>query len=142
MDKLRNLDSLSIRICNWTRIAPGSRSDIAVNRTLRAAPQVKWSGNDRRPHFPRTNGSNHGKHEFIQVLRLPEVIPMKVVADAVTQAMHLGPIGFDVDRQRAPACIERRPARLDLATYPRLPRLTVQTTRVADCAALVPGMAA
>jgi hypothetical protein len=37
---------------------------------------------------------------------------------------------------------ERRPMRLDLAAYPHLPRLAVQTTCAADYAALVPEMAA
>jgi transposase len=85
---------------------------------------------------------NKGKREFIQVLRLLEAMPKDVVTDAVTQAIHLGAIGFDAVKLIALARIERRPARLDLAAYPHLPRLTVQTTRAADYAALVPGMAA
>jgi len=60
----------------------------------------------------------------------------------VTEAIHLGAIGFDAVKLIALARTERRPVRLDLAAYPHLPRLAVQTTRAADYAALVPGMAA
>jgi hypothetical protein len=34
--------------------------------------------------------------------------------------------------------MERRPARLDLTTYPHLPRLDVKVTQAADYAALMP----
>jgi hypothetical protein len=67
---------------------------------------------------------------------------ISVVTYAVTEAIHLGAIGFDAVKLIALARTERRPVRLDLAAYPHLPRLTVQTTRAADYAALVPGMAA
>lgn len=85
---------------------------------------------------------NKGKREFIQVLRLLEAMSKEVVTYAVTEAIHLGAIGFDAVKLIALARIERRPAQLDLAAYPHLPRLTVQTTRAADYAALVPGMTA
>ena len=60
----------------------------------------------------------------------------------MTEAIHLGAIGFDAVKLIALARIERRPVRLDLAAYPHLPRLVVQMTHAADYAALVPGMAA
>ena len=55
---------------------------------------------------------NKGKREFIQVLRLLEVIPKEVVTYAVTEAIHLGAIGFDavkgfVARTRIAAHIAR-----------------------------------
>ena len=65
----------------------------------------------------------------------------EVVTYAVTEAIHLSAIGFDAVKLIALARIERRPARLDLAAYPHLPKLAVQTTRATDYAALVPGMA-
>ena len=40
------------------------------------------------------------------------------------------------------ARIERRPARLDLAAYPHLPKMEVKTTRAADYATLLPELAA
>ena len=45
---------------------------------------------------------NRGRREFIQVLRLMEAIPMEIVASAVTEAIRLGAIGFDVGRRRHP----------------------------------------
>lgn len=93
-------------------------------------------------HLLEARMGNKGKREFIQVLRLLEAMPRDVVTYAVTQAIHLGAIGFDAVKLIALARIERRPARLDLAAYPHLPRLAVQTTRAADYAALVPGMVA
>ena len=93
-------------------------------------------------HLLEARMGNRGKREFIQVLRLLEAMPQDVVTYAVTQAIHLGAIGFDAVKLIALARTERRPVRLDLAAYPHLPRLTVQTTRAADYAALVPEMAA
>ncbi len=85
---------------------------------------------------------NRGKREFIQVLRLMEAMPKEIVACAVTEAIRLGAIGFDAVKLIALARLERRPARLDLATYPHLPKLAVRTTSAADYAALVPPLAA
>lgn len=79
-----------------------------------------------------------GKREYIQVLRLLEAMSMEVVAHAVTQAIHMGAISFDAVKQIALARIERRPARLDLTSYPHLPKLDVKVTQAADYAALVP----
>ena len=81
---------------------------------------------------------NKGKREFIQILRLLEAIPMEIVTFAVNEAIHIGVIGFDAVKQIALARIEQRPARLDLAAYPHLPKMDVKTTRAADYAALVP----
>jgi len=93
-------------------------------------------------HLLEARMGNKGKREFIQVLRRLEAMPKEVVTYAVTEAIHLGAIGFDAVKLIALARTERRPVRLDLAAYPHLPRLTVQMTRAADYAALVPGMAA
>lgn len=79
---------------------------------------------------------NRGRREFIQVLRLMEAMPRDIVTFAVTEAIRLGAIGFDAVKLIALARIERRPVRLDLAAYPHLPRLMVQTTRAADYAVL------
>jgi hypothetical protein len=76
------------------------------------------------------------------VLRLMEAIPKDVVTCAVTEAIRIGAIGFDAVKQIALARIERRPARLDLAAYPHLPKTSVKTTSAADYAILIPGRAA
>lgn len=85
---------------------------------------------------------NRGKREFIQVLRLMEAVPKEIVAGAVTEAIRLGAIGFDAVKQIALARIEHRPARLDLAAYPHLPKTAVKATSAADYAVLIPGRAA
>jgi len=54
----------------------------------------------------------------------------------------LGAIGFYAVKQIALARVERRPARLDLAAYPHLPKTSVKTTSAADYAVLIPGRAA
>ena len=53
--------------------------------------------------------------------------------------------GYTVVKDHVQLClagIERRPVRLDLAAYPHLPKLVVQTTRAADYTALMPQIAA
>jgi hypothetical protein len=54
----------------------------------------------------------------------------------VIDAIQISVIGFDAVKLIALARIERRPARLDLAAYPYLPRTLVKTTSAADCAVL------
>jgi len=87
-------------------------------------------------HLLEARMGNRGKREFIQVLRLLEAMPKEVVTDAVAEAIHLGAAGFDAVKLIALARIERRPARLDLAAYPHLPRTDVKTTSAADYAVL------
>ena len=93
-------------------------------------------------HLLEARMGNRGKREFIQVLRLLEAMSLEVVTAAVSQAIQLGAIGFDAVKLIALARIERRPVRLDLAAYPHLPKLMVQTTRAADYTALMPQIAA
>ena len=69
-------------------------------------------------HLLEARMGNRGKREFIQVLRLLEAMPKEVVAGAVTEAIQIGAAGFDAVKLIALARLERRPARLDLATYP------------------------
>ena len=87
-------------------------------------------------HLLEARMGNRGKHEFIQVLRLLEALPLEIVTDAVSQSIQLGAAGLDAVKLIALARIERRPARLDLAAYPHLPRTAVKTTSPADYAVL------
>ena len=87
-------------------------------------------------HLLEARMGNRGKREFIQVLRLLEALPLDIVTGAVTQAIQIGAVGFDAIKLIALARIERRPARLDLAAYPHLPRTAVKTTSAADYAVL------
>ena len=90
----------------------------------------------RLRHLLEARMGNRGKREFIQVLRLLEAMPKDVVTFAVTEAIHIGAAGFDAVKLIALARIERRPARLDLAAYPHLPKMDVKTTSAADYAVL------
>ena len=87
-------------------------------------------------HLLEARMGNRGKREFIQVLRLMEALPQEIVTFAVTEAIHIGAVGFDAIKLIALARIERRPARLDLAAYPHLPKMAVKTTCAADYAVL------
>ncbi|MDQ2761982.1 MAG: IS21 family transposase [Pseudomonadota bacterium] len=87
-------------------------------------------------HLLEARMGNRGKREFIQVLRLLEALPLEIVTGAVTQAIQIGAVGFDAIKLIALARIEQRPARLDLAAYPHLPRTAVKTTSAADYAVL------
>jgi hypothetical protein len=93
-------------------------------------------------HLLEARMGNRGKREFIQVLRLMEALPRDVVSFAVGEAIRLGAIGFDAVKLIALARLERRPARLNLAAYPHLPKTAVKTTSAADYAVLLPGAAA
>jgi hypothetical protein len=87
-------------------------------------------------HLLEARMGNRGKREFIQVLRLLEALPLDIVTAAVAQVIQIGAIGFDAVKLIALARIERRPARLDLAAYPHLPKTAVKTTSAADYAVL------
>lgn len=115
------------------------------NALDQAAPLQGWDlpeAFQHLRHLLEARMGNRGRREFIQVLRLMETIPMPIVTEAVTEAIRLGAIGFDAVKLIAFARIERRPARLDLAAYPHLPKMDVRTTAAADYAVLVPGQAA
>jgi transposase len=87
-------------------------------------------------HLLEARMGNRGKREFIQVLRLLEAMPKDIVTFAVTEAIHLGAAGFDAVKLIALARMERRPARLDLAAYPHLPKMDVKITSAADYSVL------
>lgn len=115
------------------------------NALDQAAPLQGWDLPETFQHLRHlleARMGNRGKREFIQVLRLMEAVPKGIVASAVTDAIRLGAIGFDAVKQIVLARVERRPARLDLAAYPYLPRTSVQTTSPADYAVLLTGRAA
>jgi transposase len=119
--------------------------EMKPNALDQAAPLKDWDLPETFQHLRHlleARMGNHGRREFIQVLRLMEAMPMAIVAAAVTEAIRLGAIGFDAVKQIALARVERRPARLDLTAYPHLPKMDVRTTAAADYAVLVPGRAA
>jgi hypothetical protein len=83
-----------------------------------------------------------GKREYVQVLRLLETFRLEDVHAAVRAALRLGAIGFDAVKHLVLCRIERRPPKLDLATYPYLPRVTVATTSAKAYMSLLGGSAA
>ena len=78
-----------------------------------------------------------GKREFVQVLRLLETFPMEVVHGAVRDALRLGAIGYDAVKHLALCRVERRPPKLDLESYPYLPRTEVGRTSPSSYMALL-----
>jgi transposase len=115
------------------------------NALDQARPLQGWALPDQFEHLRRlmeARMGSRGKREFIQILRLMEVLEQEQVAAAITQAIRLGTASFDAVKQLILCRIERRPPRLDLSAYPYLPKANVGTTRAADYAALLQGEAA
>jgi len=118
---------------------------VAKSALDQAAPLQGWTLPQLFQHLRRlleARTGNRGKREFIQVLRLMEVFPETIVANAALDAIRLGAIGFNAVKQLAIAKVEHRPARLDLGDYPYLPAANVKMTSAADYAILVSGRAA
>jgi len=80
-----------------------------------------------------------GKREYVQVLRLLERFGMEELHDAIKDALRLGAISFDAIKHLVLCRVERRPPRLDLDTYPFLPRMNVATTSASAYMSLLSG---
>jgi transposase len=80
-----------------------------------------------------------GKREYVQVLRLMETFPLAIVHGAVCDALHLGVISYDAVKHLVLCRIEKRPPKLDLASYPHLPTATVAMTSVSSYMSLLSG---
>ena len=78
----------------------------------------------------------------MQVLRLLEAFRLDDVGAAVSAALARGAIGFDAVKHLVLCRIERRPPRLDLTSYPYLPRAEVRTTSPGAYLSLLAGRAA
>jgi len=78
-----------------------------------------------------------GRREWVQVLRLLEVFSLEEVQAGVSEALRLGAIGFDAVKHLVLCQVERRPPRLDLESYPYLPRARVATTSARAYTALL-----
>ncbi|MBF0250114.1 MAG: hypothetical protein HQL35_05715 [Alphaproteobacteria bacterium] len=114
------------------------------NALDQAAPLAGWHLPDafavlRRLLEARMGGK--GKREYVQVLRLLESFPVSDVGAAVADALERGVIGFDAVKHLLLCRIEHRPPRLDLTTYPYLPRAEVATTSAGSYMALLTGAA-
>ena len=80
-----------------------------------------------------------GKREYVQVLRLMETFTIEDVSNGVRDAIRLGAVSFDAVKHLVLCRIERRPPRLDMESYPYLPKARVNTTRAADYMGLLAG---
>ncbi len=80
-----------------------------------------------------------GRREYVQVLRLLETFRLEEVHAGVRDALHLGVIGFDAVKHLVLCRIEKRPLRLNLASYPYLPRARVDTTSAGAYMGLLTG---
>ena len=69
-----------------------------------------------------------GRREYVQVLRLLETFRLEEVHAEVREALRLGVIAFDAAGHLVLCRIEKRPPRLNLVSYPYLPRARVKTT--------------
>lgn len=82
-----------------------------------AAPLQAWELPEefatlRRLMEARMN--RHGRHEYVQVLRLLETFDLADLHAAVKQALQMGAIGFDAVKHLLLCSVEHRPPRLDL----------------------------
>jgi transposase len=110
-----------------------------LNALDQAAPLADWElpvafGILRR--LMESRHGNPGKREYVQVLQLMGCFTQDDVHHAVKRALELNAISFDAIKQLVLCRVEQRPARLNLAAFPYLPRATVGMTRAADYAAL------
>ena len=96
-----------------------------------AAPLQGWELPDAFTTIQRLLEARQGKvgkREYVQVLRLLERFEMDELHGAIKDALHMGAISFDAVKHLALCRVEHRPPRLDLDTYPFLPRMNVATT--------------
>jgi len=78
-----------------------------------------------------------GKREYVQVLRLLETFMLDDVAYGIREALELCAISFDAVKHLVLCRVEKRPPRLDMDSYPYLPKASVKTTKAADYMSLV-----
>jgi hypothetical protein len=113
-----------------------------INALDQAAPLANWQLPEEFATLRRlleARMGKPGKREFVQVLRLMETFRTGDVAAAVRDGIDRGAVGFDAIKHLLLCRIERRPPRLDLSTYPYLPRATVKTTSARDYMGLLAG---
>lgn len=82
-----------------------------------------------------------GKREYVQILRLLERFGMEELHGAIKDALRMGAISFDAIKHLVLCRVEHRPPRLDLDTYPFLPRMNVATTSASAYMSLLTGAA-
>ena len=107
-----------------------------------AAPLQGWELPDAFATLQRlleARQGRTGKREYVQVLRLLERFEMEELHGAIKDALRMGAISFDAVKHLVLCRVEHRPPRLDLDTYPFLPRMNVATTSVSAYMSLLTG---
>jgi len=80
-----------------------------------------------------------GPNKYVQVLRLLERFEMEELHGAIKDALRMGAVSFDAVKHLALCRVEHRPPRLDLDSYPFLPRMNVATTSASAYMSLLSG---
>ena len=107
-----------------------------------AAPLAGWELPEDFPALRRlleARMASAGRREYVQVLRLLETFRLEEVHAGVREALRLGVIGFDAVKHLVLCHIEKRPPRLNLMSYPCLPRARVKTTSAGAYMGLLTG---
>jgi len=108
-----------------------------------AAPLQGWELPDAFATIQRlleARQGKTGKREYVQVLRLLERFEMEELHGAIKDALRMGAISFDAIKHLVLCRVEHRPPRLDLDTYPFLPRMNVATTSASAYMSLLTGV--
>ena len=108
-----------------------------------AAPLQGWELPDAFATIQRlleARQGKAGKREYVQVLRLLERFKMEELHGSIKDALRMGAISFDAVKHLVLCRVEHRPPRLDLDTYPFLPRMNVATTSASAYMSLLTGV--
>jgi len=111
-----------------------------INALDQAAPLAEWDLPEEFHTLRRLMEARMlkmGRREYVQVLRLLETFGLNDLHGAIKDALRLRAVGFDAVKHLLLCRIESRPPKLDLASYPYLPRANVETTLAASYMALM-----
>ena len=111
-----------------------------INALDQAAPLAGWDLPEEFQTLRRLMEARMlkmGLREYVQVLRLLENCGLKDLHGAIKDALRLRAVGFDAVKHLLLCRIEKLPPKLDLASYPYLPRANVATTSAASYMALM-----
>ena len=106
-----------------------------INALDQAAPLAEWDLPEDFHTLRRLMEARMlkmGRREYVQVLRLLETFGLDDLHGAIKDALRLRAVGFDAVKHLLLCRIERRPPKLDLASYPYLPRANVEATSAAS----------
>ena len=111
-----------------------------INALDQAAPLAEWDLPEDFHTLRRLMEARMlkmGRREYVQVLRLLETFGLNDLHGAIKDALRLRAVGLDVVKHLLLCRIERRPPKLDLTSYPYLPRANVEATSAASYMALM-----